>query len=140
MRKYGILVFGSIMIDLNSNICRFKILLEFFCNCMGHTIVNWLKLITYFLVSDDRWKPYKCIVCSKAFRLKDNINLHMAKHKLPKVYHSPKMTKKVHPLPSNGLVTNASEFVNRMRKRKDLAKLKIGNQIMSVHGKARSCK
>ena len=64
----------------------------------------------------------------------------MAKHKLPKVYHSTKMTKKVHPLPSKGLVIDGSEFVNRMRKRKDLGKLKIGNQIMSVHGKARSYK
>ena len=100
--------------------------------------MNRSKLISYFSVSDDRRKPYKCIVCSKAFRLKDNINLHMALHKLPKVYHSTKMTKKVHPLPSKGLVTNASEFVKSMRKRKDLAKLKIGNQLMPAHGKARS--
>ena len=90
----------------------------------------------YFSVSDDKRKPYKCIVCSKTFRSKDNINLHMALHNLPKVYHSTKMTKKVHPFPS----TNGAEFVNRMRKRKELAKLKIGNQIMSMHGKARSYK
>ena len=68
------------------------------------------------------------------------MNLHMASHGLPKVYHSTKMTKKVQPLPSNGLVTNGAEFVNRMRKRKDLAKLKIGNQIPSMHEKARSYK
>ena len=64
----------------------------------------------------------------------------MGLHNLPKVYHITKMTKKVHPLPSKGLVTNGSEFVIRMRQRKNLAKLKIGNQIMSVLGKARSYK
>ena len=102
--------------------------------------MNRSKLISYFSVSDliDRWKPYKCIVCSKAFRLKSNINLHMGLHDLPIVYHNPPLTKKVHPLPSKGLVANASEFVKRMRKRKDLANLKIGNQIMPAHRKARS--
>ena len=111
-------------------------MLEILCNCMVHTIINRSKLISYLSVSDDRQKPYKCIVCSKAFRLKDNINLHMALHKLPKVYHNPPLTKKVHPLPSKGLVANGSEFVNRIRKRKDLAKLKIGNQLMPTHRKA----